>query len=906
MTTTTPMSPSPSQDTSAKTSRSRWRCWLCASLAGLVTVAFGATAAAGGSLHFEPNQGQSPAAVRYTSRGGNQSLVVTERSLWLRTQAQPLVGLEFEGGATLDPVGLDKLEGVSHYRVGSDPGLWQSNVPHFARLAVPAVYPGVDVIAYAHGGDLEYDLIVAPGADPARIRLRFTNATRVALDAAGDLVIDTPSGQVTQERPFAYQTITGGADSSAKRRVKAHYRLLSDGSVAIALGRYDRRRTLVIDPVLSTTRRHGGSGNEQLTDIAADGAGNVYAVGYSEGSGFPTLNAAQSTMRGEVDAFVSKFNSSGTLVYSTFFGGNSDDVARAIALDGGGRAYVVGVTKSTNLSIVRGFQTASPPGANRSFLLVLSSGGNVVDYSSYLGGSSSDADVQAWDVATAADGMMWVTGHTTATTFPFAATGFQTTHGGGKLDAFVLRVNPAASGAGSVAGFTYYGGDSDDVGRKLLRRTSDFLVAGESMSTNLRVLRTFGTNLQNNDAFVLATPAALTYGGAFRLGGIGDDTASGLQVDGSGNIYLAGNTTGDLPVTGLVSQRTHADLVENTGRADAYVAKFDWNANNLVYLTYLGGVGEEIVNDLAVTRSGIAYVSGTSFARNFPVTPSAIQTSAPDPRNGFLTKLNATGARVYSTYLGGSLADDAVAVTASNATVWVGATSESDTFPGATNTLGNWDGLLTKLTASALFVVGSTTLTAADTAIRNRLQGLGFNVTIKTGAAATSADANAKDLVLISATVASADVNTKFKRSAVGVINLEDALQDDLALTSTNSSDFGRTTVGQTQVTMLTSTDPLSAGLSGNQTVVSSGRNFVWGRPNGNAIKVATLLGDATRFSIYRYEAGATLFGTNTDGTPFLAPDRRVSFFAWEDAATALNTNGWNLFDAAVRWAAGW
>ncbi len=859
-----------------------------------------AHAAPASPVYFEPNRGQSAAPLRFSSRGATQRLLVTDDAIWLRAAGQPLLRLELVGANKLLPIGQEPLAGVSHYPLGAEQS-GAANIPHYAQLKLPEIYPGIDCVAYGAGSDLEYDFVVAPGADPNAIVMKFAGAQSVAVDVRGELRIRIDAGEVRQHPPHAYQDTEHGRQS-----VRARYRVTRGGQVTLVLGAYDKSLPLVIDPVITATWRRGVGGTDVITDIATDASGNVYATGYTDGSTFPTTSgAAQTTFRGDVDVFVSKMSPSGTVLYSTFFGGQKQDNAHAISLDSTGRAYVVGETTSTDLPIVRGFQTAVS-GKKRAFVTVLASDGKSIAYSSYLGGSGASDKLSAWDIAVAPNGEFWLTGSTTVATFPFTINGFQRTldpqNLEGNGDAFVLRGNPSLSGPGSVTYFSYYGAAGDDVGRKIGRSTAgNFVVAGDSDSQLLRVTKNLSTPA-GRDVFLLLTSGATTFEGGVRLGGADDERAGGLGFDPSGNIYVAGETnSSNLPVSSDATQKTFAD--SSILYTDGFLAKVNAGGTSLLYLTYLGGSGVDRVNDVAVSGSGQASVVGTTFARNFPTTPSAIQTSTNGPRDGFLTRFSANGARAYSTYLGGGATDDALAVALSGATTWVASTSESSSFPGAPAALGDFDGILSKLSASALFVVGSTALTASDAAVRDRLQAtLGFNVTVKAATDTSSADANGKDLVVVSSTVTAADVGTKFKTSAVGILNLEDGLQDDLGLTSTNSADFGRT-AGQTQITMLTSTDPLSAGLSGNQTVTNAARSFNWGKPNANATRVASFLGDATRSTIYRYEVGSTLVAPT--GTTLRAAERRVSFFMFEDVASALTGSGWSLFDAAARWAGG-
>lgn len=200
-----------------------------------------------------------------------------------------------------------------------------------------------------------------------------------------------------------------------------------------------------------------------------------------------------------------------------------------------------------------------------------------------------------------------------------------------------------------------------------------------------------------------------------------------------------------------------------------------------------------------------------------------------------------------------------------------------------------------------LLVVGSTTLNTGDNAVKTRLQNLGFTVTVKAAGSTTNtsikaADADGKALVLISSTVTPANVGTKLKNIPVPVLNWEFDLADDFGMTNTVSgTDFG-TAATQTQAAIVTATHPMSAGLTGTQTLVSAASTFSWGKPNANADKIASLTTDSTKLVIYGYDAGKAMFGLD-------APARRVAVYLSDTTAASLMTNGGLLFDAAVKWA---
>ena len=206
-------------------------------------------------------------------------------------------------------------------------------------------------------------------------------------------------------------------------------------------------------------------------------------------------------------------------------------------------------------------------------------------------------------------------------------------------------------------------------------------------------------------------------------------------------------------------------------------------------------------------------------------------------------------------------------------------------------------GVLATVTSPVLFVTGSTTLNSSDAAVKARLEALSSTVTVKDAASAATADANGKALVVISSTVNPTTLGTKFRTVAVPVLIWESGSFDNMGMTGSTNKDFG-TKTNQTQVSITNSSHPLAAGLSGTVTVVSAAKTFDWGKPNANAISVATLAGDTAKTGIFAYEAGAVMPGLT-------APARRVGLFVYDDTAASFTTNGTALLDAAIKWARG-
>jgi alpha-tubulin suppressor-like RCC1 family protein len=637
-----------------------------------------------------------------------------------------LVGANLHARAS----GLNPLPGRTNYLTGRDPAKWRTGVPNFARVKYEEIYPGINLVYYGSASQqLEYDFVLQPGADPGAIQLELeggvsnvfptglkkdSESPKLDVLANGDLRIQMNGNEVLFHSPVAYQP--GDADETGAQKdraaraatpVAAQYVLLAGNRVGFALGKYDPARALVIDPTLVYSTYLGPVNYQGVLKLAVNSSGELYIAGSTPSAAFPVvgpLPAPNNALQGTQDAFVAKMNSTGTaLVFSTFLGGTGVDTALGLALDSSLDVFVSGTTASSDFPVTGGYQT-SLTGTSAGFLAKLKPDGSAILYSTYIGGGIGYGN-GARAVAVDSLGFAYVTGSTTSSSFPTTSGAYQSALNGSQ-NAFVAKFDTTKTAANSLVYSTLLGGSGYDSGWGMgVDSSQNAVITGETNSTNFPTTSGAFQNSMGNaytSAFVTklnSTATALVY--STYLAGpdqSGFTTSQAynipqdLAVDSLGNAYAVGYTSSyDFPLHNQVK-----GTCQTACTWDGYVAKFDPSGAN-IYSTYFGGstfmgngdYGGQIFG-VAADLTGNAYITGGTDTDVLPLeTPlqstiggGLTVTIANANTTSFVAELNPTGGLAFSTYLGGSGADQGSGIAVDGqGNIYVAGTTNSADFP---------------------------------------------------------------------------------------------------------------------------------------------------------------------------------------------------------------------------------
>ena len=693
-------------------------------------------------LSFIQNDGQIDKRVRYYEKGAGHATYFTKKGVYLslvgsqrQEPGSKMVGDRqstisksetiklFPLGGNKDPeiVAGGLQEGKVNYLIGNDPKKWKTNIPTYKAVVYKDIYKDIDMKFYGNNRQMEYDIIVKPGASPSRIQFLYEGIEDLRVNDNGDLEIVVGKDETeTHTRPLLSEGILqsfpsnkrgsrGVSERTEKQPPESPFakgNLRNDGSastLARRLGEAKRTQQNGVSIGTENTREtKEGTIIQKKPYVYQDIGGKrveidgKFRVLSSGGEQSRTIRNSQLIYGFTVASYDKHYPLviDPTLSYSTYLGGSSGDSGEDIAVDNSGNVYVTGYTSSSN------FPTSSPmygsnAGSDDAFVTKINAAGSSLVYSTYLGGSSGD---YGKDIAVDNSGNVYITGYTSSSNFPTSSPMYGSN--AGSDDAFVTKINAAGS---SLVYSTYLGGSNGDYGNGIAVDTSEnAYVTGYTQSSDFPTANAIYGSLSGSvDAFVTKINSAgnnLSYstylggsdGLSYEFGGtFGGETyydgeyGNGIAVDTSGNVYVTGYTySSDFPmqsnIFGFVGG-SYYDSYEGYDCCawdddgclyecpywwwytdyypDAFVTKINAAGSSLVYSTYLGGSNGDYGEDIAVDNDGNVYITGSTSSSNFP-TSSPMYGSNAGSDDAFVTKINAAGSSlVYSTYLGGSSDD---------------------------------------------------------------------------------------------------------------------------------------------------------------------------------------------------------------------------------------------------------
>jgi len=475
-----------------------------------------------------------------------------------------------------------KSANYNNYFIGNDKSKWASKVGIYGVVNQNNIYNGINATIYSKGPSLKYDFTVAPGADVNQIRMSFEGVAP-EITKEGNLRIATSVNEVVEQAPYTYQVIDG-----KQKEIRSRYKLNKGILSYELLEDYDHTKALVIDPVLVFATYSGatGTGAYYAYSTTYDALGNTYASGLTSANAWPvTVGAFQTTSPGANSVCINKYNSSGsTLVYSTYFGGNSSTQPNALRCNSQNELVMVGATIATNLPTTTGaYDNSFNGGASDLYVVRFSADGSSLVGCTYLGGSGRDAallDIFGSTTPGTQNGLtasgvlspcelnfddadnIWVVSNSESTDFPVTASAFQATNAGGS-DGIVCKLSANCT---ALQYSSYYGGTGNDALYGVDFLSNGFAaVVGGTQSTNITTTAgTLHTTAPGGwDGYIgVINPNQNTIVASTYLGTSDNDNAAKLQVDDNDNIYAMGRTMGNsgYPISAGVYSIANGDV----------------------------------------------------------------------------------------------------------------------------------------------------------------------------------------------------------------------------------------------------------------------------------------------------------------------------------------------------------
>jgi hypothetical protein len=587
----------------------------------------------------------------------------------------------------------------------------------FRKVTYRNIYPNIDWVLYINNERLEYDFVVRPGGNAKNIRLCYNGATSIVANLQGDVKIISPKGDITEGKPYAYVKETG-------KEIASSFELKKN---TLSFNISPSNGTIVIDPKLAWLNYYGGNGSDAANSAVADASGNVYLVGSTSSlSSISTTGVYQTVFgNGTADCFIAKYNSSGNLVWGTYFGASGTDVANDVAIKDT-FLYITGYSSSVTSS---GFATSnaydttyhggtSGFGATGDAFLAKFTTNDSIVWCTYYGGPNSDG---GYGVTVDNSGYIYFTGATQSRTVMATSDGYDTSYGG-KNDIFLAKFD----GSCNRIWATYYGDTgSEQAYHVRLDNAGNPYIIGTSSSPGLA---SSGAHQTTFSTGTFATSAALLVkfdgsSGARRWAtyyGNGGTSGYSIGIDTLNGVYILGGTTssGNIASTGAWQTSFGGGF-----GSDVYIAKFDTSGTRQWGTYYggsgtdatTGGVGFDAWNNLVFTGNTSTNSASTIIGLNTASSPQPTWNKGADI---LTTKFTPLGQLLWGSYWGGQRSDNGLAlayVPSSDILYVAGYTTSKDSFISTrvtsydttfgTNGGGNEDAFVMEFNADTFVVI---------------------------------------------------------------------------------------------------------------------------------------------------------------------------------------------------------
>jgi hypothetical protein len=644
----------------------------------------GPSAATKVPFDFVENRGQWDDAVKFMARRGEMSASFEKSAIKLRLgkERAAAVNLSFEGaakGSTL--AGEGKRAGFYNFFNGKDQSKWRANVATFSSVLYGGIYEGINLRVREAGEQLEYDLLLAPGAELEKVVIRADGISALEVADDGSLLMQTAAGKLRQTPPLTWQELPNGE----RQIVECRFRKIDARRYGFVAPQRDHSLPLVIDPGLEWSTYIGGGDWDEVHEIApaGDGTGDVIAAG-------ATLSPDFSNRTNRVAGFVARFSATGALVYKTILSGSDREWVLGLAVANGGEPVVVGESYSPDYPTTPGayqtnhgvrFDSIGPIYDADAFVTRLNAAGQIV-YSTFLG--TSDYDL-AYTLALAPSGAVILAGETTSANWPTTAGAYDRTHNCctpyfagvfSRLDAFVARLSADGS---ALEYSTYLGGNGDEMPESIVVDSSGFVTltgltysppnGGPHFPTTPDAISRTPLNVESNpDAYLArlrldgAGAADLKY--STFIGGGNTDEGYAVALDPTNpQDVLVGGVTYSTAGVPAIFPTTPGTLKPNSTSIDGFLMRFRFptsGGGNLVWSTLFGGFDYEDIGDISVQANGEIVITGETRSFDLPTTQGAFDRTIAISSgalffDAYVARVSANGAQVlYGTYLGGS------------------------------------------------------------------------------------------------------------------------------------------------------------------------------------------------------------------------------------------------------------